>query len=48
MVELIDKASIQFAKKQMTWFKRWEKKREINWLEDKSLAEEMVENFLEK
>jgi tRNA dimethylallyltransferase len=47
MVELIDKASIQFAKKQMTWFKRWEKKRKINWLEEKGEAKRIVEDFLE-
>lgn len=46
MVELIDKASLQFAKKQMTWFKRWEKKRKINWLEDRKEAEKIVEDFL--
>jgi tRNA dimethylallyltransferase len=48
MVELIDKASIQFAKKQMTWFRRWEKKRPINWLNDNKTVEKKVANFLNK
>jgi tRNA dimethylallyltransferase len=46
MVELLDRAVNQFAKKQMTWFKRWEKKRKINWLEDKNEAEKEASNFL--
>jgi tRNA dimethylallyltransferase len=48
MVELLDRASNQFAKKQMTWFKRWEKKRKINWLEDKDDAEKKIKEFLVK
>ncbi|MDD4902506.1 MAG: tRNA (adenosine(37)-N6)-dimethylallyltransferase MiaA [Patescibacteria group bacterium] len=48
MAELLDRAINQFAKKQMTWFKRWEKKRKISWLNDKIKAEKMVEDFLEK
>jgi tRNA dimethylallyltransferase len=48
MVEMIDRASIQFTKKQMTWFKRWEKKRKINWLEDNLVAEDVVKIFLDK
>jgi tRNA dimethylallyltransferase len=46
MVELLDRAINQFTKKQITWFKRWEKKREIKWLENSSEAEKLVESFL--
>jgi tRNA dimethylallyltransferase len=46
LVEQIDKASQQFAKKQLTWFKRWEKKRPINWLDDAGEAEKLVSDFL--
>jgi tRNA dimethylallyltransferase len=46
LVEQIDKASQQFAKKQLTWFKRWEKKRPINWLEDEAGAKKAVDKFL--
>ncbi|HTX86806.1 MAG TPA: tRNA (adenosine(37)-N6)-dimethylallyltransferase MiaA [Candidatus Nanoarchaeia archaeon] len=46
MVELLERAINQFAKKQMTWFKRWEKRRKINWLKDKNEAENLVKNFL--
>ncbi len=48
MVELLDRASNQFAKKQLTWFKRWEKKRKINWLTDQTEAEKMIKEFWEK
>jgi tRNA delta(2)-isopentenylpyrophosphate transferase len=47
MVEQIDKASNQFAKKQMTWFKRWEKKRKIIWLEGER-PEKIIADFLNK
>ena len=47
MVEQIDKASNQFAKKQMTWFRRWEKKREIIWLSEER-PEKLVADFLNK
>lgn len=40
MVERLDTATRQFAKKQMTWFRRWEKQgREIDWLEGDLPAE---------
>jgi tRNA dimethylallyltransferase len=45
MVELLNRASNQFAKKQLTWFKRWEKKREIHWLEEPSEAVKIVEKW---
>jgi tRNA dimethylallyltransferase len=46
MVELLDRAINQFSKKQLTWFKRWEKKRKINWLDDKAEAEKLVAAYL--
>jgi tRNA dimethylallyltransferase len=46
MVEMIDRASNQFTKKQLTWFKRWEKKRPINWIVDKQEAEKLIDAFL--
>jgi tRNA dimethylallyltransferase len=46
MVELLDRASNQFAKKQMTWFKRWEKKREIHWLIDQAEAEDLIKRWI--
>jgi len=48
MAELLERAINQFAKKQMTWFKRWGKKRKINWLIDKGEAKKMVKDFLGK
>ncbi|MBD3247787.1 tRNA (adenosine(37)-N6)-dimethylallyltransferase MiaA [Candidatus Falkowbacteria bacterium] len=39
----------KFAKKQMTWYKRWEKRgRKIHWVEDKDDANNLIENFLGK
>jgi tRNA dimethylallyltransferase len=46
MVELLDRAINQFAKKQLTWFKRWEKKREIHWLADQIEAEKIVKEWV--
>jgi tRNA dimethylallyltransferase len=46
MVELLDRAINQFAKKQMTWFKRWEKKRRINWVGNKEEALRLINLFL--
>ena len=49
MVELIDRSSNQFVKKQLTWFKRWEKhSAKINWLENRREAEKLIKEFLEK
>ncbi len=45
--EQIIKASVQFAKKQMTWFERWEKQgTEINWVDSFKEADRLIENFL--
>ncbi len=47
MVEKLNIAIRQFAKKQMTWFRRWEKQgRDINWLGDKKEAERLAREFL--
>jgi tRNA dimethylallyltransferase len=49
MVEKLNIASRQFAKRQMSWFRRWEKQgRKINWLKDQKIAEKKVDNFLKK
>lgn len=48
MVEKLDIASRQYAKRQMTWLKRWEKQgTTINWINNKKEAEEKVKEFLE-
>ncbi len=49
MVERLDAATRQFAKKQMTWFRRWEKQgRGIDWLEGDLSAEasRLISRFL--
>jgi len=47
MIEKLFIASRQFAKRQMTWFRRWEKQgREINWVKDEKATEKLVNNFL--
>jgi len=50
MVSQLYRATLQFAKRQVTWFKRWSKKgAEIHWLESEYLeqAERMIANFLQ-
>lgn len=48
--QLIDRlftAICQFSKRQMSWFRRWEKKgAKIVWLKDKEEAGKFIENFL--
>lgn len=47
MVEKLFIASRQFAKRQMTWFKRWERQgRKIHWIKDQKEAEKLAEKFL--
>jgi len=47
MVEKLNTAIGQFAKRQMTWLRRWEKQgAEINWIKSEKEAEKLVENFL--
>jgi len=48
MVEKLNLAIYQFAKRQMTWFKRWEKQgAKINWLKDFKKIEKLTKEFLE-
>jgi tRNA dimethylallyltransferase len=46
MTELLERAINQFAKKQATWFRRWEKKRGIFWIKNEKDAEKTIKNFL--
>lgn len=47
MVEKLFIASRQFAKRQLVWFRRWEKQgTEINWVNNKKEAEKLVRNFI--
>ncbi len=45
MVERLQKAIENYAKRQMTWFKR---DKRIYWLKDKKTAKRLTENFLKK
>ncbi|MBI4779195.1 tRNA (adenosine(37)-N6)-dimethylallyltransferase MiaA [Candidatus Falkowbacteria bacterium] len=47
MVKKLNIAIYQFAKRQLTWFKRWEKQgAKINWVKDNKKAEKLVKEFL--
>jgi tRNA dimethylallyltransferase len=47
MVERLQIAIGQFAKRQITWFKRWEKQgKKIIWLDDDKQAEKIIRSFL--
>jgi len=47
MIEKLNLAIYQFAKRQLTWFKRWEKQgAKINWLKDNKKIEKLVKTFL--
>ncbi|MDO8260395.1 MAG: tRNA (adenosine(37)-N6)-dimethylallyltransferase MiaA [Candidatus Magasanikbacteria bacterium] len=47
MLEQLTIATRQFAKKQMSWFRRWEKQGTvIHWVEDRSDAGKLVKEFL--
>ena len=47
MVGKLNTAIRQFAKKQMTWFRRWEKQgAKICWLKDEKEAERLVKKFI--
>jgi len=49
MVEKLNQAIYQFAKRQLTWFKRWEKQgANINWVKDNKKIEKLVKDYLEK
>ena len=46
MVVKLNLAIYQFAKRQLTWFKRWEKQgAKINWLKDNKQIEKLVKKF---
>lgn len=43
MIEKLTDASYRFAKRQKTWFKRWEKQgRKIHWIKDVSEADDLI------
>ena len=47
MVEKLNIAIRQFAKRQKSWFKRWEKQgAKIHWLREKKEAEKLVKHFV--
>jgi tRNA dimethylallyltransferase len=47
MIEKLGIAIYRFAKRQKTWFKRWEKQgRKIEWIKDLKEAEKLVDKFL--
>jgi len=47
MVEKLSTALYRFAKRQKTWFRRWEKQgRKINWIEDLKSAKEVINKWL--
>lgn len=47
MITQLEAASYRFAKRQKTWFKRWQKQGlKINWLNDFEKAEKLLINFL--
>lgn len=49
MIKKLHIATSQFAKRQMTWLRRWEKQgAKINWVNDSSEAEELTKRFLNK
>ncbi len=49
MVELLASKIKKFAKRQMTWFRRWEKQgRKIHWIDNRDDAESLIDDFLEK
>lgn len=49
MIEKLSDASYRFAKRQKTWFKRWQKQgRDITWLEDIEEAELALNLFLKE
>jgi len=49
MVEKLDRAINQFVRRQMSWFRRWEKQgTEINWVKDETKAEKLIKKFLKK
>lgn len=47
MIQKLSDASYRFAKRQKTWFKRWEKQgRKIHWLSGEDEAKKLIDNYL--
>ena len=47
MVEKLNIATNQFSKRQMSWFRRWEKQgAKINWCSNTKRAEKLINNFI--
>ncbi len=46
MFELLNRAIVQFSKRQMTWFRRWEKRRKVEWVNGVDEAQVKIEEFL--
>lgn len=47
MIKKLGDASYRFAKRQKTWFKRWEKQgQKINWIKDETEADQLIKKFL--
>lgn len=48
MVEILFQEIKKFAKRQMTWFRRWERQgRKINWIKSKKEAESIINTYLD-
>ncbi len=49
MVEKLNRAINQFTRRQMSWFRRWERQeKEIHWVTEEKQAEKLVKNFNDK
>jgi len=49
MIAKLAVASHQFAKRQMTWWRRWERQgREIRWVDNYKIAKELIKHWLKK
>ena len=47
MIKQLEVASYRFAKRQKTWFKRWQKQGvEINWVKNINESKKLIDNFL--
>jgi len=47
MIDKLSVASYRFAKRQKTWFRRWQKQgQKINWVKDSSEAKKLISQFL--
>jgi tRNA dimethylallyltransferase len=47
LTEQLNRAISRFARRQLTWFKRWEKQgKAIHWLKEKEQAETLINEFI--